>query len=81
MEEFNYLHGVPEGIYREWYENGKMKKECKYSNGRKEGVYREWYEDGEIKERCEYENGEIKDSISEVVKKLPHILQILFNII
>ena len=44
--------------YREWFENGKLKKTMKYSNGNIVGELRTYWENGNIKRKDEYEDAE-----------------------
>jgi len=38
--------GKDDGLYREWYPNGKLKYEYHYDLGKKVGVWKSWYDDG-----------------------------------
>ena len=38
------LNGKKEGIYREYYKNGKLYYEINYINNKKEGIYKKFYE-------------------------------------
>ncbi len=52
-EEVQYnTEGKREGITRNYYRNGALKKEITYKNGKKEGPVKRFFKDGT---RCEYE--------------------------
>lgn len=48
---------------REFYENGKIKKEYSYKNSKLEGYYKEYYESGNLKEKSTFYNNQKRDSI------------------
>jgi len=53
----SYIHGIMEGPYVEYYNNGQIRLVCKCKNNRIDGEYSEWYEDGTILEESHYKNG------------------------
>ena len=50
--------GKVNGLYREWYENGQLERECTYKDDKKAGLYRRWYKNGQLQEECTYKDGE-----------------------
>ena len=53
------------GLYRFWYNNGKLWEECTYKDGEKDGLYRHWYENGELMDECTYKNGVLSMNLSK----------------
>ena len=51
------INGNPEGIYREWHENGKRSLKVRYENGKTNGTWIQWYENGKKQMQIEYVNG------------------------
>lgn len=49
--------GLKQGIWREYYANGKVKSEINYENDILNGPYKEFDEDGNIKVLLQYANG------------------------
>lgn len=43
-----YRNGKKEGVWRDYYKNGKLKSESNYSEGIKKGVCKEWWETGKL---------------------------------
>ncbi len=39
---------IKDGVHKEYYENGNLKKEVTYKNGKKDGVSKGYYENGEL---------------------------------
>jgi antitoxin component YwqK of YwqJK toxin-antitoxin module len=56
------------GIYKEWHEDGKPKKEANYTNGKLDGIYKVWF--GEIKKETLYINGVNKEEEALVKQAL-----------
>jgi Family of unknown function (DUF5758)/MORN repeat variant len=46
-------------LYREWYDNGRLKKEINYKNGKLDGLYRWWYENGQLEVETTYKDGKV----------------------
>lgn len=44
-----YIERLRDGIYKEWYESGQLRKEIEYSEGKKNGQYISYWENGQIK--------------------------------
>ena len=45
---------ILDGVYRQYYANGQVEKECTYDRGALHGLFREWYESGQIAKECTY---------------------------
>lgn len=48
---------IPDGIVKEYYQNGILKAEWNYKNGKLNGVSRSYYESGELETEENYKNG------------------------
>lgn len=44
--EAHFENGELDGLYREWYPNGKVAQEVRYDGGKKAGMQKTFYEDG-----------------------------------
>ncbi|MFW9596425.1 MAG: TonB family protein [Paludibacter sp.] len=44
-----HLERLKDGIYKEWYENGQIRKEVEYSEGKRNGRYISYWENGQKK--------------------------------
>ncbi|MCO8043653.1 hypothetical protein OC498_13615 [Acinetobacter bohemicus] len=53
----NYKNYREDGVWRTWYENGKLKEEMTYVNGNLEEVVKKWNEKGELLSECSYKLG------------------------
>jgi uncharacterized protein len=62
--------GRRQGTYREYYENGKIKKEQHYLDDALHGYYREFDGRGELVLAMRYERGKIVEEIDEDMKEL-----------
>jgi len=49
-------NGEESGIYKEWHENGNLKRMCHKVRGLKHGESKRWGPDGRLKEHCFFEN-------------------------
>lgn len=58
-EKTNKNTNIPNGQYRFWNENGKLKTECVYKEGKKDGLFATYWENGKIKRQDTYLNGEL----------------------
>ena len=47
--EFRMVNGLMNGLYQEWYPDGKLKRKGKYLNNTQVGDWTVWYEDGQKK--------------------------------
>ena len=54
-EESNYTNGIPDGLDREWDENGTLIFEMQWEMGAQEGWKRGWYLDGKLLPEALYE--------------------------
>ncbi|MEN8226969.1 MAG: hypothetical protein ABFS38_02360 [Bacteroidota bacterium] len=62
--------GRKQGTFREYYENGKIKKEEHYLDNQLHGYYREFNGKGELVMGMRYERGMIVEEIDEDLKEL-----------
>ena len=51
-----FMSNEPE-VQKEFYDNGKLKKETHYKNGKQDGLETTWYESGKKKSEKHYEVG------------------------
>jgi antitoxin component YwqK of YwqJK toxin-antitoxin module len=49
-----------EGFFKNFHENGQLKKEGNFINGKKEGLYKTYYENGQLEFEGNYKEGELK---------------------
>ena len=86
--EAYFLNGIPEGAFKGYYSNGKVKDVENYKNGKKEGISKSFYENGNIKNEMNfingyaegnsksyYENGKREPSV-DVLLKLSQLYQV-----
>ena len=52
-----YVNGKPEGVQKEWYENGQLENEWNYKDGKEEGVQKGWYKNGQLQYEYNYKDG------------------------
>jgi antitoxin component YwqK of YwqJK toxin-antitoxin module len=62
--------GKKQGTFREYYANGKIKKEEHYLDDQLHGYYREFDGNGELVMAMRYERGKIMEEIDEDLKEL-----------
>lgn len=62
--------GRKQGMFREYYENGKIKKEEHYLDDQLHGYYKEFIGTGELVIAMRYERGQIMEVIDEDIKEL-----------
>ncbi|NMH28528.1 toxin-antitoxin system YwqK family antitoxin [Flavobacterium silvaticum] len=60
-----YKKGLPDGLWKNWFENGKLHEMRWFSNGSKTGDYTVYWENGTKKQQCHFEKGEYDGSYSE----------------
>jgi len=48
---------IPEGTFREWYENGQLKREIDYRSGTKNGIFKLFWENGKPRRDDIFDNG------------------------
>jgi antitoxin component YwqK of YwqJK toxin-antitoxin module len=63
-------NGNKQGTFREYYENGKIKKEENYLDNQLHGYYREFDGKGDLVMALRYERGNIVEEIDEDMKEL-----------
>lgn len=56
QEEGNYIHGVKDGVWKTWHEDGNPASEKFFTAGRKNGVFTEWHPNGQMKSKGAYVN-------------------------
>ena len=52
-----YVNGLKHGMYKEYFDNGKLKYEINYVNGNIHGMYKEYFDNGELNSEIYYVNG------------------------
>ena len=62
--------GMKQGTYREYFENGKLKKEEHYLDNELHGYFREFDDRGELLMVLRYERGKIKEEYDEDIREL-----------
>jgi len=62
--------GNRQGIYREYYENGNIKKEENFLDNQLHGYYREFDGRGQLVMAMRYERGQIMEEIDEELKEI-----------
>lgn len=56
VEEGNYENSRKQGLWKNFFPNGKVKSEIAYVNSRPNGTYKTYYENGQIEEEGSWEN-------------------------
>ncbi len=70
-EEINrYLDSLPNGVWKEFYVNGKLKWEKNFTNGILNGSVKEYSINGELEKSYRYENGIVKDSALDIASEI-----------
>ena len=61
-EEYSVFKGteIKYVIYRKWYRDGQLSKECHYKEGKLEGLTRKLYHDGQLSKECNYKEGKLE---------------------
>lgn len=62
--------GRKQGTFREYFENGRIKKEANYMDDQLHGYYREFSGSGELITAVRYERGKIVEEIDEDMREL-----------
>ena len=62
--------GRKQGTFREYFENGRIKKEVNYLDDQMHGYYREFEGSGELLVAMRYERGKIVEEIDEDIREL-----------
>ena len=67
-------NNIKDGIYEEWYANGKKKEESIYLNGNYNGLCKKWYENGDLHIEFTYANskhwGMHNETVNNFVRKI-----------
>lgn len=66
--ETPFKNGKENGIEKEYYKNGRLKRETPYTDGKLNGVVKEYYETGELLREAPYKNGE-HDGVAKIYDK------------
>jgi len=53
----DYVNGKKEGIYRKWFQNGKLSFEANYVNGKQHGKTYTWWSNGNLRTTSNFANG------------------------
>lgn len=56
VEEGNYESSRKQGLWKNFFPNGKMKSEIAYVNSRPSGTYKTYFENGQVEEEGSWEN-------------------------
>jgi uncharacterized protein len=59
------VKGSKEGVWKEFYDNGKLKSEKKFVNNQLDGYVREYNQDGTLKLKEVYNQGKLLDNLKE----------------
>ena len=51
--------GIPEGLFENYYESGKLKSRAHLKDGKGNGLFSEYYENGQLKKRVNTKDGKI----------------------
>jgi antitoxin component YwqK of YwqJK toxin-antitoxin module len=57
LSEGEYVDGLEQGLWRDFFPNGQLAAEGHYVNGQESGIWRFWNEDGSPERAVEYGNG------------------------
>jgi antitoxin component YwqK of YwqJK toxin-antitoxin module len=70
IENINRMDGsgLKQGVWKYFYENGKVKLEGEYKNGVEHGYFKEYTEDGNLVLTSKYIDGVLQEDVSELVK-------------
>ena len=51
-----YIERLKDGICKEWYENGQLRKEVEYKEGKHNGLYISYWENGQVRRKEQFGN-------------------------
>ncbi|MEM8866129.1 MAG: toxin-antitoxin system YwqK family antitoxin [Planctomycetota bacterium] len=57
IREENYVDGLPEGVWKQWYPSGQLWRETTFKAGKRDGKAREWNADGTPRAEAEFVAG------------------------
>jgi len=60
-----YSNGKKEGEYKEWHQNGELRRHCYYVDGKLEGESKQWYNSGQIYEDSNFVCDELVGSYKQ----------------
>jgi uncharacterized protein (TIGR02145 family) len=66
--ETTYVKDKKQGIEKEYYNNGTLKRETNYNEDRKEGVQKEYYDDGTLQAETPFADGYIEGEVMKYHK-------------
>jgi antitoxin component YwqK of YwqJK toxin-antitoxin module len=61
----NYLQGMEDGVWKKYYENGKLKESRKFIKGNKEGEYLAWWPNGNMQLMYHFDGDEYEGACRE----------------
>ncbi len=53
----DYLQGKKHGIYKKWFENGRLSFEAQFSQGKQHGLTQTWWRNGQLRSKSQYQEG------------------------
>ena len=59
-----FVYAEEPEVSREYWDNGKLKKETYYQNGKEEGVVTVWYKNGQKQTKGHYKQGRLNGLLS-----------------
>jgi len=60
-----YKSGIPDGLWEEWYYDGRLRDKTNYKNGKEDGLSEQWYVNGQLNSRCYLKDGN-RDGLFQV---------------
>jgi len=75
--------GLKQGVWKEFYENGRVKREASYKDDQLNGYYKEYDENGEVKVLLQYTEGRILEraDTAEIDIEVRNTLDSLGNVV
>lgn len=61
-------NGKLEGLQKEYYPNGKLKRQTNYKNGKLEGYHKVYYENGKLESEYPYKNDKLEGVVKDYSK-------------
>lgn len=63
--ETPFKNGKENGIEKEYYKNGRLKRETPYTDSKANGIQKEYYENGRLKSETPYTDGKLNGVVKE----------------
>lgn len=63
--ETPFKNGKENGIEKEYYKNGRLKRETPYTDGKANGIEKKYYENGRLKGETPYTDGKLNGVVKE----------------